>query len=227
MSRVIGRALRAFGLPRDQIFVTSKLRNGDQGQESVRRAYTDSCDRLGLDQLDLYLIHWPNPLADLYVQSWQALERIYAEGEVRAIGISNFTNDHLHRLLERAEIVPAVNQIELHPSFQQRSVVSTCQRLGIAVEAYSPLGQGRDLRLEPVTRIGRSHCITPAQVILRWHLQQGIIVIPKSRTPERITENLSLCNALLTDADMRDIDGAQAGDRVGNDPATFSLSQIR
>ncbi len=223
----VGHAIRASGLPRDQLFVTSKLRNGDQGHQAACRAYTESCDRLRLDQLDLYLIHWLNPVADLYIQSWQALERIYLQNEVRSIGVSNFTGSHLRRLLERADVVPVVNQIELHPSFQQRSIVSTSQGLGIAVEAYSPLGQGQDLRLQPVTRIARSSGRTPAQVILRWHLQHGHIVIPKSRKPDRIAENISLVNDPLSEDDMRDLDGVQAGMRVGNDPATFGLSQIR
>lgn len=223
----VGAAVRASGLPREEVFVTSKLRNGDQGEESVWRAYADSCERLGLDHLDLYLIHWPNPAAGLYVQSWRAMERLFAEEAVRAIGVSNFLVEHLDELLRSSDVVPAVNQIELHPTFQQQEVSSRCRQEGITVQAYSPLGQGADLDAAAVRSVADAHGVSPAQAILRWHLQRGRLVIPKSGSPERIRENLDVTNFTLTDDEVDLIAAMDAGNRIGGDPTTFSLSQIR
>lgn len=223
----VGAAVRASGLPREEVFVTSKLRNGDQGDESVRRAYADSCERLGLDHVDLYLIHWPNPAAGLYVQSWRALERLFTEEAVRAIGVANFLVEHLEELLRSSDVVPAVNQIELHPTFQQQEVASRCRQEGIAVQAYSPLGQGADLDAAAVRSVADTYGVSPAQAILRWHLQRGRLVIPKSGSPERIRENLDVMNFTLTDEEIDLITAMDAGNRIGGDPTTFSLSQIR
>jgi len=223
----VGAAVRASGLPREELFVTTKLRNGEHGYDSTLRAYDDTLQRLGLDHADLYLVHWPNPSADRYVESWRALERIYAEGRVRAIGVSNFLPEHLERLGKESDIVPAVNQIELHPTYQQRELTELCRDRSIAVEAYSPLGQGADLDHPIVTGIAAAHQVTPAQVVLRWHLQLGHTIIPKSVNPQRIRENFDLDGFALSDEEITAITGLESGNRIGNDPRTFALSQIR
>ncbi|HLT62271.1 MAG TPA: aldo/keto reductase [Microlunatus sp.] len=223
----VGAAIRASGLPREEVVVTTKLRNGDQGFEEALRAYDDSCRRLGLDRVDLYLIHWPNPAAGRYVDSWRALERLYAEQRVRAIGVSNFLPEHLDRLAERQQVVPMVNQIELHPTYQQAELTRVCAERGIVVEAYSPLGRGADLEHPVLTGIAADHDRTPAQVVLRWQLRRGRVVIPKSATPERIRANYEVFDFELTDDELSRIDRLEAGQRTGNDPRTFSLSQIR
>jgi 2,5-diketo-D-gluconate reductase A len=223
----VGAAVQASGLPREEVFVTTKLRNGEQGYESALRAFDDTLERLGLDTVDLYLIHWPFPSAGRYVDSWRALEKLYADGRVRAVGVSNFLTEHLDELARQSDLVPAVNQIELHPTFQQRALADDCRRRGIAVEAYSPQGQGADLESAAVRTVAEAHGVTPAQAILRWHLQRGHIVIPKSATPGRIVENLSVDHFELSSAELEAIDGLESGSRIGGDPATFALSQIR
>jgi 2,5-diketo-D-gluconate reductase A len=223
----VGAAINASGLPRDEIFVTTKLRNGNQGYDQAFEAYAESCRRLGLEYVDLYLIHWPYPVADQYVASWRALERLYSDGRVRAIGVSNFLLEHLDRLADETDVVPAVNQIELHPTFQQRSLTEVCRQRSIAVEAYSPLGQGADLGDPALISIANHHGKTPAQVILRWHLQRGHIVIPKSSTPERIKSNTEIFRFVLTAGEMNAISALDSGQRIGGDPMTFALSQIR
>jgi diketogulonate reductase-like aldo/keto reductase len=223
----VGAAVRASGLPREEVFVTSKLRNGDQGYDSALRAYDETLERLGLDALDLYLIHWPNPAAGLWQDSWRALERLRDEGRVRAVGVSNFLVEHLQELAGFAGEMPAVNQIELHPTFQQADVVAACREHGIAVEAYSPLGQGADLDDERVVAIAQRLEVSPAQVILRWHVEKGTVVIPKSVSPARMRANASLEGVALTADDLASIDALESGNRVGGDPRTFSLSQIR
>lgn len=223
----VGAAVRASGLPRGELFVTTKLRNGEQGRESAINAYDQTLKRLGLDYIDLYLVHWPNPKADRYVESWQALEQLLAQERVRAIGVSNFLPDHLNRLAEECEIVPAVNQIEIHPSFQQRDLTDLCRRRSIAIEAYSPLGQGADLDHPAVITVAERYGVTPAQVVLRWHLQLGHVVIPKSVNPDRIRSNFDPHGFALTDTELAAITALEAGNRVGSDPRTFALSQIR
>lgn len=223
----VGAALRASGLPRERVFVTSKLRNGDQGYDAARRAYDDTLARMGLDALDLYLIHWPNPAAGLWQDSWRALERLLDEGRVRAIGVSNFLVEHLQELTSFATHVPAVNQIEVHPAFQQRDVAAECARLGVVVEAYSPLGQGAALDDPVVTGIAEGHGITPAQVVLAWHVQQGRVVIPKTTSRERMVANADIAEVRLTDEEVAAVDALESCRRLGNDPRTFALSQIR
>jgi diketogulonate reductase-like aldo/keto reductase len=223
----VGAAVRASGLPREDLFVTTKLRNGEHGYESALRAYDETLARLGLEYADLYLVHWPNPAADLYVDSWRALERIYIDGRVRAIGVSNFLAEHLDRLAKEGEVVPAVNQIELHPTYQQRELTELCRERSIAVEAYSPLGQGGDLDDPALVSIAAAHRATPAQVVLRWHLQLGHVVIPKSVTPERIRANFDLGGFELSAAELASITALECGNRLGNDPRTFAISQIR
>ncbi len=223
----VGAALRASGIPRDEVFVTSKLRNGEHGTDTVRQAYDDSCARLGLDQLDLYLIHWPHPTNGRFVESWDVLETLYGEGRVGAVGVSNFLPHHLETLTADSALAPAVNQIELHPTYQQADVVACTERLGAVVEAYSPLGQGADLASPVVVEIAGRLEVTPAQVVLGWHLQAGRVVIPKSATPARLRENFDALAVDLTDADVAALTALEAGQRIGNDPDTFALSQIR
>ncbi|NAZ83341.1 aldo/keto reductase [Kineococcus sp. R8] len=223
----VGAAIAASGLPREEVFVTTKLRNGDQGRDAARRAYDDSCRRLGLDHVDLYLVHWPNPSADRYADSWRTLAELLDEGRVRAVGVSNFLPEHLDRLAAESGVVPAVNQVELHPTFQQRELVADTQRRGIVVEAYSPLGQGADLSAPAVARAAATLGATPAQVVLRWHLDRGHVVIPKSGRPERIAENLAAVGVHLDGQVLDGITALDAGARLGGDPATFALSQIR
>ncbi len=223
----VGAAIAASGLPRDEIFVTSKLRNGDQGYDSTLSAYADSCERLGIEYLDLYLIHWPYPSAGLFVDSWRALSRLADDGAVRAIGVSNFLSEHLDAIAAAGSRTPAVNQIELHPTFQQRQLVATSRDHGAAVQAYSPLGQGADLDADAVLTAATAHGASPAQVVLAWHLQRGHIVIPKSSRRDRMAENLAAASLRLSQQELDAITALENGQRIGGDPTTFSLTQIR
>ena len=222
----VGEAVRHSGIPREELFVTTKLRNADQGYESTLRAFDQSRKTLGLDVIDLYLIHWPYPSHDRYVESWKALESLYADGSVRAIGVSNFLPEHLERILAEGSIVPAVNQIEVHPTFQQAALTSFAARKGIATESYSPLGQGADLSGTTVVAIAERHGVTPAQVVLRWHMQLGLIVIPKSVTPERVRQNLDVLGFSLSREEMKDMALLESGTRLSGDPATFDYPQL-
>lgn len=219
----VGAAVAASGIPREALFITTKLRNGDQGR--ARAAFEESREALGVEQIDLYLIHWPVPSQGLFLQAWKDLEGIYSDGLARAIGVSNFLPAHLEELTRDADVPPAVNQIELHPTFAQRALADATRRHGMAVEAYSPLGQGEDLDNDAVTGIARKHGATPAQVVLAWHLASGNIAIPKSVTPERIRENLEAVNLALTPQEMEQINELDAGRRLGADPATAAFSQ--
>jgi len=223
----VGAAIKAAGLPREDVFVTTKLRNGDQGYESTLAAFEASRAALDLDVVDLYLIHWPSPARGLYVETWRAFEKLLADGAVRAIGVSNFLPEHLATLLKSAEVVPAVNQIEIHPTFQNTATAAASRDAGIAVEAYSPLGRGADLGSEAVGDIALAHGVTPAQVVLRWHLQKGTIVIPKSNAPERIAANLDLLGLDLRAEEIARIDALESGNRLGADPATAEFSQMQ
>lgn len=225
----VGTALAESALDRGDYFVTTKLRNGDQGHDSALAAFEDSRRALGLDVVDLYLIHWPSPAQGKYVETWKAFEELLADGRVRSIGVSNFLVEHLDRLVEETDVVPAVNQIEVHPTFQQREVQERCRELGIVVEAYSPLGQGGDLEDPAVVEIAEQLGVTPAQVVLRWHVQQGRVVIPKSMSPERQATNIDLFSFELSDEQMDRIDGLEQGEagRVGADPRTAEFTQFR
>jgi diketogulonate reductase-like aldo/keto reductase len=223
----VGAALRASGLRRDDVFITTKLRNGEQGHDQALKAFDDSLERLGLDQVDLYLIHWPVPSKDLYVETWRALAEIKASGRARAIGVSNFMPEHLTRIADETGVLPDVNQIEVHPTLQQRDVVAACREAGIAVESYSPLGQGADLQSETVAELADGHGVTPGQVVLRWHIQHGFVVIPKSVNPDRISANLDLFRFELTESEMATLDGMDTDERIGGDPRVFDFSQIR
>ncbi|MEV7084900.1 aldo/keto reductase [Streptomyces sp. NPDC093085] len=215
-----GRALAASGIPREELFVTTKLGNGDQGYDATLRAFDASLSRLGLDHVDLYLIHWPLPAKDLYVDTYKAFEKILADGRARAIGVSNFLPEHLERLAGETSVVPAVNQIELHPQFQQAASRAYHTEHSIVTEAWSPLGQGKGLLEVPtVVAIARKHERTPAQVVLRWHLQTGHVAIPKSVTPSRIRENFDVFGFELDGDDLAAFAALDEGRRLGGDPA--------
>lgn len=220
----VGAAIRKSGIPRDEIFVTTKLWNSDQGRENVRAAFTASLKRLGLEYIDLYLIHWPVPAKGLYVETWQELERLYEEGKVRAIGVSNFLPEHLDNLLTSSIVTPAVNQIELHPKFPQNELRDYCANKNIHIESWSPIGGSRgNLLAEPILkRIGDSYGKTPAQVVIRWHIQNGLIVIPKSSNPDRIVQNIDVFDFALTDDDMSQIDSLATGERQGPNPTSMN-----
>lgn len=217
----VGQALHASGIDRDEIFLTTKCWNDDQGYEQAKRACRASLERLELSHLDLYLIHWPVPAHDKYVETWKAFVELQAEGLVRSIGVSNFQPEHLERIIAETGVTPAINQVELHPHFQQVGLRREHERLGILTEAWSPLGQGLELEDPAIVAIARSHAKTPAQVILRWHLQLGNVAIPKSVTPERIRENIEAFDFELSAEEIERIDSLDAGTRIGPDPDTF------
>jgi 2,5-diketo-D-gluconate reductase A len=220
----VGRAIAASGLPRDEIFVTTKLWNSDHGYDEALRGFDRSARRLGLDTVDLFLIHWPVPEVDRYVETWRALEKLAADGRVRSIGVSNFPAEQLNRLLAETGTVPVVNQIELHPRFPQAQLRALHAEHGVVTEAWSPLAQGGELLADPaITQLAQRHGVTPAQVVLRWHLQLGNIVIPKSVTPQRIRENLDVFGFELSDADLAVIADLDTGGRIGPDPAQFNM----
>lgn len=217
----VGRALAASGIPRSELFVTTKLWNDAQGADLAIPALEASLGRLGLDHVDLYLIHWPTPARELYLPTWEALERAAEQGLTTSIGVSNFLPEHLERLTGHGGRVPAVNQVEIHPTLQQRDVQEADERLGIVTEAWSPLGRGVDLEIADISTIAAHVGATPAQVVLAWHLAQGRVVIPKSVTPSRIEENLASVDVQLGDADLAALDALESGSRIGPDPATY------
>jgi 2,5-diketo-D-gluconate reductase A len=217
----VGQALRASGLERDDVFITTKCFNNDHGHEQAKRALRASLDRLELDFVDLYLIHWPVPAHDKYVETWKAFIELQEEDLIRAIGVSNFQPAHLRRLIDETGVTPTVNQVELHPRFQQAGLRREHEELGIATEAWSPLAQGEVLGDPAVTAIAEAHDRTPGQVVIRWHIQLGNIVFPKSVTPERIEENFQVFDFHLSGDEMAQIEALDAGDRIGPDPDTF------
>ncbi|MFD6760733.1 aldo/keto reductase [Streptomyces roseolus] len=214
----VGRALAASGIAREELFVTTKLWNADQGYDATLRAFDAGLATLGLDYVDLYLIHWPAPARDLYRDSWRALERLAEEGRIRAAGVSNFQPGHLRRLLDGATLTPVVNQIELHPALQQSELRAFHGEHGIATEAWSPLAQGAVLDDPAIAAIAAAHGKSPAQVVIRWHLQLGNVVIPKSVTPARIRANIDVFDFVLTDEEMAAIAGLDRGLRTGPHP---------
>jgi 2,5-diketo-D-gluconate reductase A len=221
--RELGQALAATDIPRDQLFITTKLWNADQGYDSTLRAFDTSMGKLGLDVLDLYLIHWPTPTRGLYGETWRAFEKLLADGRIRTIGVSNFRVEDLQHLLDEYDVVPAVNQIELHPQFQQPELRQFHTEHGIATEAYSPLGHGELLKDPVIGEIADAHGVSPAQVLIRWHLDLGNILIPKASSPERISQNIDVFGFSLTDEELARIDGLETGERgSGQDPATFT-----
>lgn len=219
----VGEAVAGSGIPADDIFVTTKLTNSKHGRDKTLRAFEGSMRKLRLQVLDLFLIHWPQPKLDLYVETWKTFEELRRDGRIRSIGVSNFTIDHLQRLLDETGVVPAVNQVELHPRFPQEELRAFHAQHDILTEAWAPLGQGKGLLDEPVlAELGRSKNKTPAQVVLRWHLQLGNVVIPKSVTPSRIRENFEVFDFELDDAEMAQIGGLATGERLGPDPEDFN-----
>jgi 2,5-diketo-D-gluconate reductase A len=221
----VGQAVRASGLDRGEVFLTTKCFNDDQGYDKARHAFDASLKRLEYDYVDLYLIHWPVPAHDRYVDTWRAFIELQQEGLIRSIGVSNFQPPHLERLIEETGVTPSVNQVELHPLFAQRGLRRVHEDLGIVTEAWSPLGQGRELGEPVIKEIAERHDRTPAQVIIRWHLQLRNVVIPKSVTPERITENIDVFGFELDSDDMAAIEALDAGERIGPDPDTFVRPQ--
>ena len=214
----VGRAVASCGLPREDLFITTKLWNDGQGYASAFRKFDASLDRLNVEYVDLYLIHWPKPAQNQYVETWAALEKLFGGRRARAVGVSNFQIAHLERLLAETSVVPAVNQIELHPTFQQDPLRRFHAANGIVTEAWSPLGQGQVLNNPTIVALAGRHRRTPAQVVLRWHLQLGNVVIPKSINPVRIRQNITGLDFDLTDADMAELDRLDSAARMGPDP---------
>lgn len=218
----VGRAVKEFGLPREDVYITTKLWNSEQGYDSTLRAFDASMQRLGLDYLDLYLIHWPVARADRFVDTFRAFQALKSQGRVGSIGVSNFTRAHLERVIDETGETPSVNQIELHPGLVQAELRAFHTERGIATEAWSPLGQGAALKDPTVAQIATDTGRTPAQVIIRWHLQLGNVVIPKSVTPSRIQENFDVFSFELSPEQMQTISALDSGTRTGPDPDTFS-----
>jgi 2,5-diketo-D-gluconate reductase A len=218
----VGAALAASDLPRDEVFVTTKLTNSQQGYDKTMAAFDASMTKLGIDVLDLFLIHWPLPMFDQFVDTWRAFEKLQADGRVRSIGVSNFEIEHLERLFAETDVVPAVNQVELHPQFPQAELRAFHAEHGILTESWGPIGQGKGLlENEHVLKVARAKDRTPAQVVLRWHIQLGLVVIPKSVTPSRIAENFAVFDFELDESDMAEIAAVETGERLGADPKTF------
>ncbi|MGV3466777.1 MAG: aldo/keto reductase [Heyndrickxia sp.] len=219
----VGEALKQSSVPREELFITTKVWNSDQGYENTLKAFDASLERLGLDYVDLYLIHWPTPEFDQYVDTYKALEKLYKDGRVKAIGVCNFNIEHLERILSECEVKPVLNQVECHPFLSQTELKDFCAKHDIFVEAWSPLQQGGEvLKDETIQKIAQAHSKSPAQVVLRWHLQNNSIVIPKSVTPSRIEENFNVFDFELTAEEMAEINKLNRNERKGADPATMN-----
>ncbi|BBY79251.1 aldo/keto reductase [Mycolicibacterium pulveris] len=222
--REVGQAVAKSGLAREDVFVTTKLWNSEHGYDSTLKAFDASMDRLAMDYLDLYLIHWPVPAKSAYIDTFKAFAHLRDQGRVRSIGVSNFEPEHLRTLVDATGVVPAVNQIELHPRLQQHELRELHAQLGIATEAWSPLGQGSLLSDPTVTAVAEAHGKTPAQALIRWHIQLGNIVIPKSVTPARIVSNFDVFDFELSEQDVESISALGDGTRLGPDPRTFNFT---
>jgi 2,5-diketo-D-gluconate reductase A len=217
----VGKGVRDSGVPRGEIFVTTKLWNDRQGPDAAK-AFEESLNKLGLDYVDLYLIHWPCPQRRLFVETWKAMIALRDAGKIKSIGVSNFTDEHLATLVGETGVTPAVNQIELHPYFQRQDAHAADKARGIVTEAWSPLGRGEELKDPVIAEIAKAHGKSPAQVILRWHIQIGVVVIPKSANPQRIVENISIFDFTLSPEEMERIGTLdKPSGRIGPDPATF------
>jgi 2,5-diketo-D-gluconate reductase A len=219
----VGKAIAQSGVPRDEIFLTTKLNNPDHGYDATLKAFDTSMGKLGVDVLDLYLIHWPLPKRNDYVETWKAFEKLYADGRVRSIGVSNFATSHLKRLAAETDVKPVANQIELHPGLPQLQLRAFHAEHEILTEAWSPIGQGQGLLEDPtIAAIAKRVDRSPAQVVLRWHVQHGNVAIPKSVTPSRIKENLAVFDFELSDEDMAALTDLTGTGRIGPDPETFN-----
>lgn len=219
--RGVGAGMQAGGVAREELFVTTKLRGLHHGYDATLAAFDDSAARLGVDYVDLYLIHWPLPAKELYVQTWRAFVRLLDEGRVRAIGVSNFNPGHIDRLIGETGVVPSVNQVELHPYFAQPAVRAYDEGRGIVTQTWSPLGRAGDVLRDPVIhRIADAHDRTPGQVILRWHIQLGLAPVPKSSDPERLATNIRVFDLTLSDPEMAELNALDRGARQGGDPDT-------
>lgn len=219
----VGRAVKASGIPREELFITTKVWNSDHGYQNTLQAFDASLERLGLDYVDLYLIHWPTPANDDYVETYQALEKLYEDGKVKAIGVSNFEVEHLERILNECTVKPVLNQVECHPYLAQNELKDYCKKKNIYVEAWSPIMQGGEvLNDEHIQNIAEKHGKNPAQIVLRWHLQNDTIIIPKSVTPERIESNIDVFDFTLEDEDMATINRLDKGARKGPRPAEIN-----
>ncbi len=217
--RGVGKAIKQSGIPREKLFITTKVWNADQGYDNTLRAFEESLEKLELDYIDLYLIHWPTPQFDQYVDTYKALEKLYHDGRVKAIGVCNFEIEHLERVLKECEVKPVLNQVECHPYLAQNELRAFCEQHDIFLEAWSPLDQGGDvLKDEVVAKLAGAHGKTPAQIVLRWHLQRQTIAIPKSVTPSRILENIDVFDFQLSDSDMEKINGLDCNRRKGPHP---------
>lgn len=219
----LGEGLRRSGVPRDEVFITTKVWNNEQGRDKARRSVERSLKSIGVDQLDLVLIHWPVPSQDLYVETWRAFIEMRDEGLMRSIGVSNFKAEHLHRIIEETGEVPVLNQIELNPELQQPEMRAVHKSRDIVTQAWTPLGNGRSFETEPIQRPASRTGKSPAQVIIRWHLQLGNAVIPRSVKPERQVENLDVFDFTLTDEEMEAISRLDVGLRTGPDPSVFKV----
>lgn len=217
----VGAGIRSSGVPRDDIFLTTKLWNADQGYDSALKAFDESLEKLGTDYVDLYLIHWP--VAGKYKDSWRAMEEIYASGRAKAIGLSNFHKHHVEDLMQEAKVKPVLDQIEIHPTMTQEPLREYLASMDIAVEAWSPLGQGKNLVHPVLEAIGKAHHKTAAQAVIRWHLQHDIIAIPKSVHKARIEENFDVMDFELTSEEMKQIDALNIDERIGADPDNFDF----
>lgn len=217
----VGQAIKESTVPRKDLFITTKVWNSDQGYESTLQAFDASIEKLGLDYVDLYLIHWP--VKGKYTETWKALEKLYKDGRVRAIGVSNFNIHHLEDIMEIAEIIPMVNQVEYHPHLTQKELHNFCKKHGIQLEAWSPLKQGELLSEPTINKIARKYQKSPAQIILRWDIQNQVVTIPKSIKESRIIENANIFDFELTPVEMSEIDALNKDHRIGPDPDNFNF----
>lgn len=222
----VGKAIAESNIPREELFITTKLWNSDQGKREARAAFETSLEKLGLDYVDLYLIHWPMPAKNTFLETWKVLEDLQQEGKIRAIGVSNFRIQDLETLFAHANVTPAVNQIELHPYFTQTELRAYCAQKNIQVESWSPIGgsKGSLLHDNRLIEIAKRHGKSPAQIVIRWHIQNGLIVIPKSTHEERIAQNIDVFNFELSAEELADISNLDKNERVGPDPATMNVA---